>query len=178
MEGEWKSSVLDADGNVVETPEGGEEKVIVIGKQPTTFETQYLSFDVESLQPKRITPAGPPRVIIAGPPAGGKGTQCEFIKEKYGVVHLSTGDMLRTAVVAETEVGIAAKECMERGDLVSDEIITRIVLERLKEDDVKEKGYLLDGFPRTENQVRVVKRMGDLKRVVLVGLLELIRCAP
>ena len=156
--GQWSTPVLDADGNVVpaDAEEQGQENVVTVGKQPTKFETRYLSFDVESIQPKRMTPSGPPRVIIAGPPAGGKGTQCSFIKEKYGVVHLSTGDMLRAAVAAETEVGVAAKECMERGELVSDEIITGIVLERLKEEDVKEKGYLLDGFPRTKNQAEAL----------------------
>ena len=156
LEGVWKAPVLDDDGNPVVPEEGEEDAPIVLGKQPTTFETQYLTFDVEALQPKRITPPGPPRIIIVGPPAGGKGTQCEFIKEKYGVVHLSTGDMLRAAVAAETEVGIAAKECMERGELVGDDIITEIVLERLKEEDVKEKGYLLDGYPRTKSQAEAL----------------------
>jgi hypothetical protein len=69
----------------------------------------------------------PPKIIISGAPASGKGTQCEMIKEKYGLVHLSTGDMLRAAVAAKTEVGIAAKEYMDSGKLVPDEVIIGIV---------------------------------------------------
>jgi len=125
---------------------------VVAHKGVVNFEPSLVSVDLKSIQPVRYTPAGPPRLVIAGPPAGGKGTQCEYIKEKYGVVHLSTGDMLRAAVAAETEVGLQAKACMEAGELVGDDIITNIVIERLKEDDCKEKGWLLDGFPRTEAQ--------------------------
>jgi len=92
------------------------------------------------------------KIIISGAPASGKGTQCEKIKENFGVVHLSTGDMLRAAVAAETEVGKAAKEFMDSGKLVPDNVIIGIVKDRLDEEDCKSKGWLLDGFPRTRAQ--------------------------
>jgi len=121
-------------------------------RRPINLAPTLLHVDVEGIQKKRLTPDGPPRLVIAGPPAGGKGTQCANIVEKYGVVHLSTGDMLRAAVAAESEVGLKAKECMEAGELVPDDVITNVVLERLKEEDCQSKGWLLDGFPRTEAQ--------------------------
>lgn len=94
----------------------------------------------------------PLRIIIAGAPASGKGTQCELIQKNYGVVHLSTGDMLRAAVAAGSEVGKSAKEYMDSGKLVPDEVITGVVKDRLAESDCQTNGWLLDGFPRTKNQ--------------------------
>ncbi len=91
-------------------------------------------------------------IIIAGAPASGKGSQCELIKQMYSSIHLSTGDMLRAEVAAESEVGLQAKELMEAGKLVDDELITAIVLRRLDQEDCKENGWLLDGFPRTKAQ--------------------------
>jgi adenylate kinases len=88
------------------------------------------------------------RLILLGPPGAGKGTQAGFIKEAFGIPQISTGDMLRAAVKAQTPLGIAAKKVMDSGGLVSDDIIIGIVRERLKEKDC-EKGYLFDGFPRT-----------------------------
>jgi adenylate kinase len=92
------------------------------------------------------------KIIIAGAPASGKGTQCEIIKQNFGLVHLSTGDMLRAAVQAKTEVGLKAKEFMDAGKLVTDDIIIGVVKERLSHKDCQEKGWLLDGFPRTKAQ--------------------------
>jgi adenylate kinase len=86
------------------------------------------------------------RVIIAGAPASGKGTQCELIKAKFGLVHLSTGDMLRSAVAAGSEVGIKAKEYMDAGGLVPDDTIIGVVRDRLSQSDCSERGWLLDGF--------------------------------
>lgn len=103
---------------------------------------------------------GPLKIIIAGAPASGKGTQCEKIKEKYGVVHLSTGDMLRAAVSAESEVGKSAKEYMDAGKLVPDDVIIGVVRDRLKESDCVEKGWLLDGFPRTAAQAEALAEAG------------------
>jgi len=100
------------------------------------------------------------RLIIAGAPASGKGTQCAFIKEKYGVVHLSTGDMLRAAVVAGTDVGKQAKDFMDSGKLVPDEVIIRVVTSRLEEADCKTNGWLLDGFPRTKAQAQALADAG------------------
>jgi len=104
--------------------------------------------------------SSPLQIIISGAPASGKGTQCEFIKEKYGVVHLSTGDILRAAVAAESEIGEAAKEYMDSGRLVPDNIITKMVKSRLGEDDCKKNGWLLDGFPRTSEQADALTESG------------------
>lgn len=100
------------------------------------------------------------KIIICGAPASGKGTQCELIKETYGVVHLSTGDMLRAAVAAKTEVGLEAKGFMESGQLVPDSVMIGIILDRLAQDDCVEKGWLLDGFPRTEEQAQALEAAG------------------
>lgn len=91
------------------------------------------------------------RLVILGKQGAGKGTQCELLVERYGIAHISTGDMLRAAVAAGTELGRQAKEIMDAGDLVSDELILGIVAERLTEPDT-DAGFLLDGFPRTEAQ--------------------------
>jgi adenylate kinase len=99
-------------------------------------------------------------IIIAGAPASGKGTQCEIIKEKFGIVHLSTGDMLRAAVAAGTEVGKKAKDYMDSGKLVPDEVIIGIVKDRLEEEDCKTQGWLLDGFPRTQAQAKALEEAG------------------
>jgi len=102
----------------------------------------------------------PPKIIISGAPASGKGTQCEMITSAFGVVHLSTGDMLRAAVAAETEVGLCAKDYMDNGKLVPDDVIIGIVKDRLEEGDCAEKGWLLDGFPRTKAQADALAEAG------------------
>lgn len=91
------------------------------------------------------------RLVILGKQGAGKGTQCELLVERYGVAHISTGDMLRAAVAAGTPLGRQAKEVMDAGELVSDELILGIVAERLEAPDTA-AGFLLDGFPRTEAQ--------------------------
>ena len=96
------------------------------------------------------------RLILLGPPGAGKGTQAAAIKEKFGIPQISTGDMLRAAVKAGTELGLAAKKVMDSGGLVSDDIIIGLVKERLKADDCK-GGYLFDGFPRTIPQADAMK---------------------
>ena len=102
----------------------------------------------------------PIKIIIAGAPASGKGTQCELIREKFGVVHLSTGDMLREASAAGTEVGKLAQEYMSQGKLVPDEVIIGAVKERLAQPDCQQKGWLLDGFPRTGAQAQALVDAG------------------
>lgn len=114
---------------------------------------------VESSKPKASTKK-PLGIIIAGAPASGKGTQCEMIVDNYGVVHLSTGDMLRAAVTAGTAVGKAAKEFMDSGKLVPDDVIIGIVKDRLAESDCEKNGWLLDGFPRTPAQAEALAAAG------------------
>lgn len=99
------------------------------------------------------------RLILLGGPGVGKGTQAAFIKEKFGIPQISTGDMLRAAVKAGSPMGIAAKKVMDSGALVSDEIIIGLVKERIKESDCA-KGLLFDGFPRTIPQADAMKTAG------------------
>ena len=99
------------------------------------------------------------RVILLGGPGAGKGTQANFIKERYQIPQISTGDMLRAHVKAGTELGIAAKKIMDAGGLVSDGIIMGMVKERIAQDDCK-NGYLFDGFPRTIPQAKALKAAG------------------
>jgi adenylate kinase len=97
------------------------------------------------------------KLILLGPPGAGKGTQAQFIREKFGIPQISTGDMLRAAVKAGTPLGVAAKKVMDAGQLVSDDIIIGLVKERLKQGDCA-KGYLFDGFPRTIPQAEAMKK--------------------
>jgi adenylate kinase len=99
------------------------------------------------------------RLILLGAPGAGKGTQANFIKEKYNIPQISTGDMLRAAIKAGTELGLAAKKVMDAGQLVSDDIIIGLVKERLKDADCA-NGYLFDGFPRTVAQADAMKDSG------------------
>jgi adenylate kinase len=99
------------------------------------------------------------RLILLGPPGAGKGTQANYIKEKYGIPQISTGDMLRAAVKAGTPLGLAAKKVMDEGGLVSDDLIIGLVKDRLKENDCA-NGYLFDGFPRTTPQADAMKDAG------------------
>lgn len=99
------------------------------------------------------------KLIILGAPGAGKGTQAQFICEKYGIPQISTGDMLRAAIKAGTPLGIAAKKVMDVGGLVSDEIIIGLVKDRLQQDDCR-AGYLFDGFPRTLPQAEAMKAAG------------------
>ncbi|GGY84848.1 adenylate kinase [Pseudoduganella plicata] len=99
------------------------------------------------------------RLILLGAPGAGKGTQANFIKEKYNIPQISTGDMLRAAIAAGSELGIAAKKVMDAGQLVSDDIIIGLVKDRLKEADCA-NGYLFDGFPRTIAQADAMKDAG------------------
>ncbi|WP_289031055.1 adenylate kinase [uncultured Paraglaciecola sp.] len=99
------------------------------------------------------------RIILLGAPGAGKGTQAQFLMGKFGIPQISTGDMLRAAIKAGTELGLAAKKVMDEGKLVSDELIIGLVKERIAQVDC-ENGFLLDGFPRTIPQADAMKEAG------------------
>ncbi|ESQ44508.1 hypothetical protein EUTSA_v10003444mg [Eutrema salsugineum] len=101
----------------------------------------------------------PLKVMISGAPASGKGTQCELIVDKFGLVHISTGDLLRAEVSSGTEIGKKAKEFMNSGSLVPDEIVIAMVARRLSREDAKKNGWLLDGFPRTFAQAQSLDKL-------------------
>lgn len=98
-------------------------------------------------------------LLITGLPGAGKGTQAAKIVEEFGVAHISTGDMFRAAMANQTEMGTLAKSFIDKGELVPDEVTNGIVKERLAQDDIKEKGFLLDGFPRTIEQAHALDQI-------------------
>lgn len=102
----------------------------------------------------------PMKVMISGAPASGKGTQCELITKKYGLVHIAAGDLLRAEIAEGTENGKRAKEYMEKGELVPNEIVVMMVKDRLSQPDSVEKGWLLDGFPRSSSQATALQEYG------------------
>lgn len=112
------------------------------------------------------------RLILLGPPGAGKGTQAQKLVEAYGIPQLSTGDMLRAAVAAKTDIGVKAKSVMDSGGLVSDDIVTAIVSERLDQPDC-EKGFILDGYPRTLIQADSVEDMLAEKGMPLDVVIEI-----
>ncbi len=112
------------------------------------------------------------RIIFIGPPGAGKGTQAERLVQTYRMAHLSTGDMLRAARDAKTEVGLKAEQYMSKGALVPDEVIVDIIAQRLEQPDCQD-GYLLDGFPRTIAQAEALDAMLAKKGTPLDAVLEL-----
>lgn len=112
------------------------------------------------------------RLILLGPPGAGKGTQAQRLVQKYGIVQLSTGEMLRAAVAAETPVGLQAKDIMASGALVPDEIVIGIISDRLDQPDMK-NGFILDGFPRTVPQAAALDELLKKKHIRLDAVIEL-----
>lgn len=111
------------------------------------------------------------RLILLGPPGAGKGTQAQKLVERYGIVQLSTGDMLRAAVAAGTEIGKKAKAIMDAGQLVPDEVVNGIVSERIDAPDAK-NGFVLDGYPRTVVQAEALDAMLATKKMKLDAVIE------
>ena len=113
------------------------------------------------------------RIVVLGRQGAGKGTQCARLVDKFGLVHVSTGDMLRAAVAAGTPLGQRAEAIMQAGDLVPDEVMIGIVAARLGEADVMENGVLLDGFPRTPGQADALKAFLDEQGSALTAALNI-----
>lgn len=108
------------------------------------------------------------KLIIAGPPASGKGTQCELIAKKFGVIHVSTGDLLRAESKKGTPLGKQAEQYMTHGNLVPDSIVSQIVKQRCEQSDVLNHGWLMDGYPRTRAQALSMQMMGIIPNAVFV----------
>lgn len=111
-------------------------------------------------------------LIMFGPPGAGKGTQADFLSKQYGYAKLSTGDMLRAAVVSGSELGMQAKSIMAAGQLVPDAVMIRLIKERIQEADCQ-KGFILDGFPRTQAQAKALDEMLEAEKKSLDHVIEL-----
>ncbi|KAL1216055.1 Adenylate kinase 2 [Cardamine amara subsp. amara] len=123
-----------------------------VSRSPSIVSPKFQIVTAEKTEPLKI--------MISGAPASGKGTQCELITHKYGLVHISAGDLLRAEIASGSENGRRAKEYMEKGQLVPDEIVVMMVKDRLSQTDSKQNGWLLDGYPRSSSQATALKGFG------------------
>ena len=111
-------------------------------------------------------------IILFGPPGAGKGTQSQFLREKYNLTYISTGEILREEIAAESELGLQVKEIIGRGGLVSDEIVAKIIEKKLS-DNMDSAGFLFDGYPRTVRQAEILDEMMEKFGMSLTGVLSL-----
>ncbi|GMI83249.1 adenosine monophosphate kinase [Hibiscus trionum] len=128
--------------------------------QPLSLSKSLPSPNATNLFVAASAKAEPLKVIISGAPASGKGTQCELITQKYGLVHISAGDLLRAEIANASQNGKLAKEYMEKGQLVPNEIVVMMVKERLLQPDSQQRGWLLDGYPRSSSQAAALEDYG------------------
>ncbi len=135
----------------------------------TVLDLQTQVRDVSLTNPGGRTPM---RIILLGPPGSGKGTQAQLLVQRYGIVQLSTGEMLRAAVAAGTPVGLKAKEIMASGGLVPDEVVVGIISDRIDQPDAR-NGFILDGFPRTVPQAEALDELLKQKHLKLDAVIEL-----
>ena len=112
------------------------------------------------------------KIILFGPPGAGKGTQAKSLIEKFNIVQISTGEMLREAVISGTKLGLTVKTIMDKGDLVSDEVIMSIIEDRIDKQDCK-NGFILDGFPRTLNQAKALDNLLEIKKMKIDHIIEI-----
>jgi len=111
-------------------------------------------------------------LVLFGPPGAGKGTQAEFLIESFGLIHLSTGDLLRSEIAAGTELGLAAKAFMDKGELVTDEVVIGMIKSKL-EANQDAKGFIFDGFPRTVDQAKALDKLLNENGTPVSGMLSL-----
>jgi len=112
------------------------------------------------------------KVILFGPPGAGKGTQAKSLIEKFNIVQISTGEMLREAIISGTKLGLTVKTIMDKGDYVSDEVIMSIIEDRIDKQDCK-NGFILDGFPRTLNQAKALDNLLEIKKMKIDHIIEI-----
>ncbi|KAA8493978.1 Adenylate kinase 8 [Porphyridium purpureum] len=162
------ATLLSRYSNVVQKVNGMQDKNAVFKEiefaVDATFAPKSKPGDGKSTSRANSKPSL--QMVIMGAPGSGKGTQCALLAEKYSFVHLSTGDMLRAAVKAQSELGKQAKEFMDRGALVPDSLVISLIKERMAQPDVQEQGWLLDGFPRTSAQADALEAAGIRPKVV------------